>query len=101
MGGPSNQITKYCNMWFIPKDAQKPVDGRKVRGSVVGNAPVVRKPLPIGVSNYRNACTNYYYVDKTLLIRDFWDERAKVSLFTRPEDSERPWLWICSRPFSD
>ncbi len=27
---------------------------------------------------------NYFYVDKTLLIRDFLDERAKVSLFTRP-----------------
>lgn len=41
-------------------------------------------PLPIGISNYRLASTEYYYVDKTLLIRDLLDERAKVSLFTRP-----------------
>ena len=43
-----------------------------------------RKPLPIGVSDFRDACANYYYVDKTMLIKDFLDERAKVSLFTRP-----------------
>lgn len=41
-------------------------------------------PLPIGISDYSSASTEYYYVDKTLLIKDFLDERAKVSLFTRP-----------------
>lgn len=46
--------------------------------------PSARKPLPVGVSDYRDACTNYYYVDKTLLIREFLDERPKVSLFIRP-----------------
>jgi hypothetical protein len=30
------------------------------------------------------ACKNYYYVDKTLMIKEFLDERPKVSLFTRP-----------------
>jgi hypothetical protein len=41
-------------------------------------------PIPIGVSDYRLASTEYYYVDKTLLIRDILDERPLVSLFTRP-----------------
>lgn len=41
-------------------------------------------PLPIGISDYRKASGEYYYVDKTLLIRDFIDERPQVSLFTRP-----------------
>ncbi len=41
-------------------------------------------PLPIGISDYRKASSEYYYVDKTLLIRDFIDERPLVSLFTRP-----------------
>ena len=41
-------------------------------------------PLPIGISDYRKASSDYYYVDKTLLIRDFIDERPLVSLFTRP-----------------
>ena len=95
-GIPDNQITRYCRegriagakkergSWLIPHDAQKPADGRKTRGSAKTKIPTLRKPLPIGVSNYRDACTNYYYVDKTLLIKDFLDERAKVSLFTRP-----------------
>lgn len=43
-----------------------------------------RKPLPIGVSDFKAATTNYYYVDKTLMIRDFLDMRPMVSLFTRP-----------------
>lgn len=42
------------------------------------------KPLPIGVSDFKSATTNYYYVDKTLLIRDFLNAIPMVSLFTRP-----------------
>lgn len=42
------------------------------------------KPLPIGVSDFKSATTNYYYVDKTLMIRDFLDAKPMVSLFTRP-----------------
>lgn len=43
-----------------------------------------KKPLPIGVSDFESATTNYYYVDKTLLIRDFLNAIPMVSLFTRP-----------------
>lgn len=43
-----------------------------------------KKPLPIGVSDFKSAITNYYYVDKTLLIRDFLNAILMVSLFTRP-----------------
>lgn len=43
-----------------------------------------KKPLPIGVSDFKSAITNYYYVDKTLLIRDFLNAIPMVSLFTRP-----------------
>lgn len=43
-----------------------------------------RKPLPVGISDYRRASTEYYYVDKTMMIKDFIDERPLVSLFTRP-----------------
>lgn len=43
-----------------------------------------RLPLPVGISDYKKASSEYYYVDKTLLIRDFLDERPQVSLFTRP-----------------
>lgn len=63
--------------WLIPDDAQKPADMR-------GKPNTPRKPLPIGVSDYKDACTDYYYVDKTMMLKDFMDERPKVSLFTRP-----------------
>ena len=41
-------------------------------------------PLPVGCSDYRRVCTQYCYVDKTLLIKDILDENIAVSLFTRP-----------------
>ena len=45
----------------------------------------MRKPLPIGVENFREIIEKeYYYVDKTLLIKDLIDLRSKVNLFTRP-----------------
>ena len=43
-----------------------------------------KKPLPIGVSDFKSATTNYYYVDKTLFIKEFLDQKPLVSLFTRP-----------------
>lgn len=42
-------------------------------------------PLPVGVENFEEIIDKgYYYVDKTLLIRDLIDLRGKVNLFTRP-----------------
>lgn len=78
---------KQGKKWFIPEDAKKPNDNRlKYHETSLAylNDKTSLKPLPIGVTDFRDACTNYYYVDKTMLIKDFLDERAKVSLFTRP-----------------
>lgn len=99
---------KEGKQWFIPADAKKPADQRlkndrpAVNYASIGytdagiytaadlgtllreGTPGKKLPLPIGVSDYRKASTQYYYVDKTLLIRDFIDERPQVSLFTRP-----------------
>ena len=41
-------------------------------------------PLPVGTSDFKEVCQNYYYVDKTLFIKEFLDEGTTVSLFTRP-----------------
>lgn len=41
-------------------------------------------PLPVVISDYRLASSEYYYVDKTMMIKDFLDERPMVSLFTCP-----------------
>jgi hypothetical protein len=44
-----------------------------------------KKPLPVGESFFDSIIENgYYYVDKTLLIRDILDRKAKVTLCTRP-----------------
>ena len=41
--------------------------------------------LPIGETDFREIRNGgYYYVDKTLLIKDLIDLRGKVNLFTRP-----------------
>lgn len=42
------------------------------------------KPLPVGISDYIRVQSEYYYVDKTLLIKEILDRKAFVSLFTRP-----------------
>ncbi|WP_252244440.1 MULTISPECIES: AAA family ATPase [unclassified Clostridium] len=43
------------------------------------------KALPIGVDNFEKLITrDYYYIDKTLLIKDLLDNKADVNLFTRP-----------------
>ena len=44
-----------------------------------------QKPLPIGIDNFEMLITRgYYFVYKTLLIKDLLDNKAAVSLFTRP-----------------
>lgn len=76
---------KIGRNWIIPASAEKPADNRIRTGAY--RKPVRRPdclPLPVGVSDYRLASTEYYYVDKTLMIRDFLDERPMVLLFTRP-----------------
>ena len=63
---------KRGRSWMIPTDKEIAMSDTK------------RKPLPIGISDFKMAVEEYYYVDKTLLIRDFLDNRPMVSLFTRP-----------------
>ena len=42
-------------------------------------------PLPIGIENYAEMIEKgYYYVDKTLFIKELLDRKGKVNLFTRP-----------------
>ena len=91
---PETMVTRYCRasridgafkngrVWLIPADAQKPTDLRKAVTTPISTT--TRRPLPIGVSDFRVACDQYYYIDKTLLIKDFIDEKPIVSLFTRP-----------------
>ena len=43
------------------------------------------KPLPIGVEDFKKLLTKgYYYVDKTLFIKELLDKKGDVNLYTRP-----------------
>ncbi|MDR1700632.1 MAG: ATP-binding protein [Lachnoclostridium sp.] len=43
------------------------------------------KPLPVGIDNFEKLIEeDYYYIDKTLFIRDLIDKKSEVNLFTRP-----------------
>lgn len=43
------------------------------------------RPLPIGISDFAEMIEkDFYYVDKTPMIRDLLENRSKVTLFTRP-----------------
>lgn len=44
-----------------------------------------KKRLPIGIESFQELQTeNFYYADKTSLIKDLLTRWAKVNLFTRP-----------------
>ena len=79
--GKIEGVKKEKGVWMIPNNAEKPIDGRTVNGK---KSITKLKPLPIGISDYIRAQEEYYYVDKTLLIKDFLDKKPLVSLFTRP-----------------
>ena len=45
----------------------------------------MKKALPVGVENFEDMVkSGYYYVDKTLFIKELLDLKGKVNLFTRP-----------------
>ena len=45
----------------------------------------MKKALPIGVENFEDMLkSGYYYVDKTMFIKELLDLKGKVNLFTRP-----------------
>lgn len=74
--GQLSGAIKIGNSWAIPEKNIQEVSDKKW--------DTRKKPLPVGISDYKVASTEYYYVDKTLMIRDFLDTRHMVSLFTRP-----------------
>lgn len=83
--GKISGAVKKGKSWQIPDNAEKPVDGRITDGKYIkNNKSVEKKSLPVGISDYVRAQSEYYYVDKTLLIKEFLDKKPLVSLFTRP-----------------
>ena len=74
---------KEGGLWLIPDHAEKPMDGRRNK-FLRTLKKAGHLPLPIGESNFRELVDKYYYVDKTLMLKEFIDTFPKVSLFTRP-----------------
>ena len=68
---------KKGRSWMVPADA---IPNKSANVASTKKT----KPLPVGISDFKQATSDYYYVDKTLLIRDFLDRKPLVSLFTRP-----------------
>ena len=82
--GKISGAIKVGRQWQLPDNAKKPVDGRISSGKYAKKKGGGIRNLPIGVSDYIRAQAEYYYVDKTLLIKEFLDQKPLVSLFTRP-----------------
>ena len=83
--GKINGAIKEKGVWLIPETANRPADKRISNGKYIKkNSKTEIKSLPIGISDYVRAQSEYYYVDKTMLIKEFLDKKPLVSLFTRP-----------------
>ncbi len=86
---PPSQVTRYCRegriesavkekgIWLIPQEAIKPQRRKQNHHLRKPSASAIRKPLPIGISSYKEACSDYYYIDKTWLLKEFLDEHKK------------------------
>ena len=84
MGFSVRRIQQMCKNGELPGAIK---EGRKwliPDETIHMNHFAKNKSLPIGVSDFKLATTGYYYVDKTLMIRDFLDKKPMVSLITRP-----------------
>ena len=82
MGFSVRRIQQMCKNGELPGAIK---EGRKwliPDETIHMNHFAKNKSLPIGVSDFKLATTGYYYVDKTLMIRDFLDKKPMVSLFT-------------------
>lgn len=84
MGITVRRIQQMCKQGEIPGVSKEGRSWRIPEDAVLLGLGERKKSLPIGISDFRTATSHYYYVDKTLMIRDFLDTKPMVSLFTRP-----------------
>ena len=83
MGITVRRIQQMCKQGEIPGVSKEGRSWRIPEDAVLLGLGERKKALPIGISDFKTA-TSHYYVDKTLMIRDFLDTKPMVSLFTRP-----------------
>ena len=69
--GEISGAVKKGHSWLIPENAVWPDSGEK------------KKPMPIGISDFKTATTSYYYVDKTSFI-PLIEQSDRFFFFIRP-----------------
>ena len=69
--GEISGAVKKGHSWLIPENAVWPDSGEK------------KKPMPIGISDFKTATTSYYYVDKTQYIEKV-ENISRFFFFVRP-----------------
>ena len=93
---------KEKGVWLIPDDAKKPVDGRVSNGKYVKKAQNAKlKSLPIGISDYVRAQSEYYY--ESMMYQEYEVMHEKRNLhknrfLKREETPVEEWKSSC---FSD
>lgn len=86
VSGEIDGAIREGRFWKIPDDAAIPNVVKKSVNPISKVRPRTTKllPCPIGITSYKEAVAECYYVDKTLFIKDILDDHNKVYLFTRP-----------------
>lgn len=83
--GMIHGAVKQGKCWMIPADARKPNARQNMNSKEsLRKSTTALLPCPVGITSYKEASTECYYVDKTRLIKELIDEHSKVFLFTRP-----------------
>ena len=79
---------KYLNVNLNPRCAHgrmKAVETQISQQSWKGERYMTYTPLPIGIDDFEKIIEKeYYYVDKSMLIKELLDKKGEVNLFTRP-----------------
>ena len=72
-------------MWKANKELVKWLGNGAIPLTPERSAAKMRKKLPIGIENFEEfSSEDFYYVDKTLFIKELLQNWGKVNLFTRP-----------------
>ena len=74
--GKITNASKEGKAWMIPVGTPKPIDQRIRSGAYAKVVLQENLPLPIGISDYRLASTEYYYIGKSMrtMLNEFSDD---------------------------
>jgi hypothetical protein len=77
---PINPVAFSAGTWYNNNNKDPGKIAETSRGENMKH-----KPLPIGVEDFKRLVDNgYYFIDKTLMIKELLENKETVNLFTRP-----------------